>query len=66
VFTRYETTQMTTQKLVLSSCAFAIPTLTFLLVLYFLMSRWSFSVSISAAAVVWLVAVLLLLRTVPL
>ena len=65
LFTSYETTQGETQKLVLASFAFAVPTLAFLFVLYLCMNRWSFLGSLCAAYLVWAGSVLILIRAVP-
>ncbi len=65
LFTYSEAGRETTQQLVLGSFWFAIPTLLFLIVLYFLMSRFSFLQSLAGAYLLWLVSVLVMIRLLP-
>ncbi|MDD1674034.1 MAG: hypothetical protein LUQ13_00170 [Methanomicrobiales archaeon] len=65
LFTNYETTQDAARRLVLASFAFAVPTLSFLLVLYFGMNHWSFPGNLCAAYLVRAGSVLVLVRAVP-
>jgi len=62
IFTRAETTQGTTQALVLSSFYFAVPTLVFLLALFLLLGRFPFLPSLGGAYTVWIGCVLALNR----
>ena len=62
LFTRAETTQGTTQALVLSSFYFAVPTLVFLLALSLLLDRFPFLPSLGGAYAVWIGCVLSLDR----
>jgi len=65
LFTYSEAGRETTQQLVLGSFWFAIPTLLFLIVLYFLMSRFSFLQSLAGAYLLWIVSVLVMIRLLP-
>lgn len=65
IFTCSETGHATTRQLVLGSFWFAIPTIIFLLVLYFLMDRLSFLQSLAVALPVWIIAVLMVVSILP-
>ena len=58
LFTYSEAGQATTRQLVISAFWFAIPTLLFLVVLYFLLARYPPLPSFGGAYGVWLVAVI--------
>jgi len=62
VFTYAEAGQITTQQLVLSAFWFAIPSLIFLLTLWFLLARYPLVPSIGRAFGIWLVAVVVMYR----
>jgi uncharacterized membrane protein (GlpM family) len=64
LFTYSEAGQATTQQLVLAACAFAIPTLFFLLVLYLLMNRLSLFPSLGGAFGIWIVCLLVMNRVI--
>lgn len=65
LFTYSEAGIATTRGLVLGTFFFAIPSLVFLLALYFLLNRWEFLESIGVAYGVWLAAVFLMSRLIP-
>ena len=65
LFTYSEAGQQVTRELVLGSFWFAIPTILFLIVLYFLMSRFSLIPSLGGAYTVWIAAVLMMVRVMP-
>jgi uncharacterized membrane protein (GlpM family) len=56
LFTYSEAGQQTTQQLVISAFYFAIPTLMFLLALYFLLYRFSLLPSLGGAYGIWIAA----------
>ena len=60
LFTYAENGAQTTQQLVLASFSFMIPTLLFVLVLFLLMYRFSFVLSLIMAYLVWITGVLAL------
>ena len=60
LFTYSEAGQETTRQLVVSAFWFAIPSILFLLTLYFLLTRFSFFPSIGGAYGVWIAALLLI------
>ncbi len=60
LFTYAESGNLITHQLVLASLSFLIPTLLFVLVLYLLMFRLSFIVSLMGAFIIWIAGVLLL------
>jgi uncharacterized membrane protein (GlpM family) len=60
VFTRMETNDRITQYLVLGSIYFAIPSMVFLVTLYFLMNRFSFFPCLAMSYLVWLGVVVLI------
>ena len=62
LFTYSEAGQETTQHLLISMFWFAIPTLFFILVLWFLMARYPLLPSLGGAFLFWLVAVLVMNR----
>jgi uncharacterized membrane protein (GlpM family) len=62
VLTNYEAGPVITQQLVINAFYFAIPTVLFLVSLYFLMDKATFWVSLIGAFTIWLVGVLLLNR----
>jgi uncharacterized membrane protein (GlpM family) len=64
LFTYSEAGRETTQQLVISAFFFAIPSLIFLLAFYFLMSRFSFLLSLGGAYGIWIGAVLIMNRIV--
>jgi len=64
LFTYSEAGQATTQQLVLAACAFAIPTLFFLLALYLLMNRFSLFPSLGGAFGIWIVCLLVMNRVI--
>jgi uncharacterized membrane protein (GlpM family) len=59
LFTYSEAGVATTQQLVIGAFYFAIPTLAFLLTLYFLMGRFAFVSSLGGAYGVWFVCVVI-------
>ncbi len=61
-FTWTESGRQTTQQLVISAFWFMIPMLLFLLALYFMLSRFSFLVSIGGAYGIWIGAALIVNR----
>jgi len=65
LFTYSEAGQQLTRELVLGSFWFAIPTVLFLVTLYFLMGRFSLLPSLGGAYSLWIAAVLLMVRIVP-
>lgn len=64
LFTYFETSHETTRQLVISAFWFAIPSLLFLLALYFLMTRYSLLPSLGGAYGIWLAALLVVYRVV--
>lgn len=64
LFTYAEAGRQTTQQLVISAFYFAIPTLFFLLALYFLMSRFSLLPSLGGAYGIWIGALLVVNRVI--
>jgi uncharacterized membrane protein (GlpM family) len=58
IFTYAESGALTTQQLVMASFSFLIPTVLFVLALFFLMYRISFVPSLIAAYVIWIAGVL--------
>ena len=58
IFTRAETSPDTTRELAVASFYFSIPSVIFLISVYFLMSRFSFAPSLIIAYFIWLSAVL--------
>jgi uncharacterized membrane protein (GlpM family) len=64
LFTYSEAGRETTHQLVISAFYFAIPSLIFLLVFYFLMERFSLLMSLSGAYGIWIGAVLVVNRIV--
>ena len=60
LFTYSEAGRQTTQQLVISAFYFAIPTLLFLLALYFLMSRFSLPLSLGGAYGIWIGALVIM------
>ncbi len=62
VLTYAEAGRVTTQQLVLSAFWFAIPSLLFLLTLWFLLAHYPLASSIGGALCIWLVAVVLMYR----
>jgi len=62
LFTYSEAGRQTTQQLVISAFWFAIPTLLFLLVFYFLMERFSLLMSLGGAYGIWIGALLVMNR----
>ncbi len=62
VFTYTEAGQATTQQLVISAFWFAIPSLLFLLALWFLLARYPFVPSLAGAFGLWFVALLVMSR----
>jgi uncharacterized membrane protein (GlpM family) len=64
LFTYNEAGVATTQQLVLGTFFFAIPSLAFLISLYFLISRFSFLESLGVAYAIWIGCVLVMSRTI--
>ena len=62
IFTYSEAGQATTQQLLISMFWFAIPTLFFILVLWFLMARYPLLPSLGGAFLFWFVAVVVMNR----
>ena len=62
LFTYSEAGIETTRQLVLGTFFFAVPSLLFLISLWFLVSRWGFLESIGGAYGVWLASVLIISR----
>lgn len=62
VFTRFGTSEKSTQDLALYSLYFLVPTILFLVSVYLLMSRYSIFPSLILSFGVWLVAVLIMMR----
>jgi len=62
LFTYSEAGRETTRQLIISAFWFAIPTLVFLLVFWFLLSRYSLLTSVSGAYGIWLGALLVMNR----
>jgi uncharacterized membrane protein (GlpM family) len=62
LFTYAEAGQATTQQLVISAFWFAIPSLIFLLTLWFLLARYPFFPSIGGAFGIWIVALVVMNR----
>lgn len=65
LFTYSEAGQVVTEKLVLASFWFVIPTAIFLLVLWLLMNRFGILPGLGGAYTVWIAAVLVMVRVVP-
>jgi len=65
LFTYNEAGLATTRQLVLGTFFFAIPSLVFLISLYFLISRWGFLESLGGAYGIWLACVLVISRFIP-
>lgn len=53
IFVKYETNLQTTQQLILSAIYFIIPTLIFLIIIYFLLNKLNLIYSFLIAYVVW-------------
>jgi len=62
VYTYSETNAGVTQQLILSAFYFAIPTVLFLCVLYLLMNRFSFLLSLGGAYSTWIAALVIVNR----
>jgi len=62
LFTYSDAGQQTSQQLLISMFWFAIPTLFFILVLWYLIARYPLPISLGGAFAFWLVAVVLLNR----
>ena len=62
LFTYSEAGQVTTQQLVISAFWFAIPSIIYLLILWFLLARYPVIPSIGGAFGIWLVAVIVMTR----
>ncbi|WP_321504868.1 GlpM family protein [uncultured Methanoregula sp.] len=62
VFTFFEAGHDTTRQLVLSAFWFAIPSIFFLLALYFLLTRFSLLPSLGGAYGIWIAALLIVYR----
>lgn len=58
IFVKYETNLQTTQQLILSSIYFIIPTLIFLIAMYFLLNKFNLISSLSISYVLWVVIIL--------
>ncbi|MDD1691126.1 MAG: GlpM family protein [Methanoregula sp.] len=65
LFTYNEAGRATTQQLVLGTFFFAIPSVIFLVSLYFLMNRLGFLESLGGAYGVWIMSVLVISRFIP-
>ncbi|MEN6611568.1 MAG: GlpM family protein [Methanoregulaceae archaeon] len=63
IFTRFGTSEKSTQDLALYSLYFLIPTVLFLASVYLLMNRYSVFPSLVVSFGIWLVAVLVLMRS---
>jgi uncharacterized membrane protein (GlpM family) len=64
LFTYHEAGMDTTRELVLGTFFFAIPSVAFLLALYFLMSRTGFFESLGGAYGIWLISVIVVSRVI--
>ena len=53
IFVKYETNLQTTQQLILSAIYFIIPTLFFLIIMYFLLNKLNLIYSFLVAYIVW-------------
>ena len=62
IFVRYETNLHTTQQLILSAIYFIIPTLIFLIIMYFLLNKLNLIYSFIIAYVIWGIIVLIIKR----
>ncbi len=62
IFTNAEAGQAITQQLVLAACAFAIPTLFFLVALYVLLNRFTLYPSLGGAFGFWIICLLFMNR----
>ena len=60
IFVKYETNLQTTQQLILSAIYFIIPTLIFLIIMYFLLNKLNLIYSFIIAYVVWFIIVFIL------
>lgn len=60
IFVKYETDLQTTQQLILSAIYFIIPTLIFLIIMYFLLNKINIVYSFLIAYVVWFIIVFII------
>ncbi len=58
IFVKYETSINTTQQLILSSIYFIIPTLIFLIAMYFLLNKFNLTSSLGISYALWIVIIL--------
>ncbi|MFT4303642.1 MAG: GlpM family protein [Candidatus Woesearchaeota archaeon] len=64
IFVRYENSLQTTQQLILSAIYFIIPTLIFLIIMYFLLNKINLIYSLLIAYIIWIIVVLIIQKTI--
>jgi len=60
IFVRLETNTLTTQKLIMASIIYVIPSVIFLVAMYFLLTKFNLTTSLSLSFAMWLITVLIM------